>query len=177
MINKYFSESEFDCKCGKCERPKNVPSDELIEILTEIREHYGKPLIINSGYRCPALNKAVGGTTKSQHISGEAADITAGSKSANRRLFNLLRSLRLPVDQVIDEHDFSWIHVSHSRVRNRMMFFSAQHTQEAHHAQADALRPFKARFAQIKVKRAFSSLLNRRPTSTSSSLNGGYRVH
>ena len=111
----------------------NTPTAEAVENLTllvenvldPLREAFGSRILINSGYRCPALNKAVGGTTKSQHISGEAADITAGSKSANRRLFNLLRSLRLPVDQVIDEHDFSWIHVSHSRVRNRMMFFSA----------------------------------------------------
>ena len=34
MINEYFKYSEFDCKCGKCERPKGVPSNELIEILT-----------------------------------------------------------------------------------------------------------------------------------------------
>ena len=75
MINKYFSESEFNCKCGKCERPKNVPSDELIEILTEIREHYGKPLIINSGYRCPTHNKKVGGSVNSQHTKGSAVDL------------------------------------------------------------------------------------------------------
>lgn len=74
MINKYFSESEFNCKCGKCERPKNVPSDELIEILTEIREHYGKPLIINSGYRCATHNKKVGGSPNSQHTKGSAVD-------------------------------------------------------------------------------------------------------
>lgn len=82
MINKYFNESEFNCKCGKCERPKNVPSHELIEILTEIREHYGKPLIINSGYRCATHNKKVGGSPNSQHTKGSAADfIVKGVKT------------------------------------------------------------------------------------------------
>ena len=131
---KHFTIAELSASAtAQCRGIDNTPTAEAVENLTllvenvldPLRETFGSRILINSGYRCPALNKAVGGTTKSQHISGEAADITAGSKSANRRLFNLLRSLRLPVDQVIDEHDFSWIHVSHSRVRNRMMFFSA----------------------------------------------------
>ena len=131
---KHFTIAELSASAtAQCRGIDNTPTTEAVENLTllvenvldPLREAFSSRILINSGYRCPALNKAVGGTTKSQHISGEAADITAGSKSANRRLFNLLRSLRLPVDQVIDEHDFSWIHVSHSRVRNRMMFFSA----------------------------------------------------
>lgn len=131
---KHFTIAELSASAtAQCRGIDNTPTAEAVENLTllvenvldPLREVFGSRILINSGYRCPALNKAVGGTTKSQHISGEAADITAGSKSANRRLFNLLRSLRLPVDQVIDEHDFSWIHVSHSRARNRMMFFSA----------------------------------------------------
>ena len=131
---KHFTIAELSASAtAQCRGIDNTPTAEAVENLTllvenvldPLRETFGSRILINSGYRCPALNKAVGGTTKSQHISGEAADITAGSKSANRRLFNLLRSLRLPVDQVIDEYDFSWIHVSHSRVRNRMMFFSA----------------------------------------------------
>ena len=76
MINEYFKYSEFDCKCGKCERPKGVPSDELIEILTTIRKHYNQPVIINSGYRCEAHNKKVGGSPNSQHFKGSAVDIT-----------------------------------------------------------------------------------------------------
>ena len=72
--NKYFQLSEFKCKCGKCSIPDNVPSDRLIEILEEIREHYGKPLIINSGYRCEAHNAKIGGAKNSQHVKGSAAD-------------------------------------------------------------------------------------------------------
>lgn len=75
MINEYFKYSEFDCKCGKCKRPKGVPSQELIDILTKIRKHYNQPVVINSGYRCEAHNKAVGGSAKSQHFKGSAVDI------------------------------------------------------------------------------------------------------
>lgn len=75
MINEYFKYSEFDCKCGKCERPQGVPSQELIDILTKIRKHYNQPVIINSAYRCEAHNKAVGGSANSQHFKGSAVDI------------------------------------------------------------------------------------------------------
>lgn len=72
--NQYFKQYEFECRCGKCQLPANVPSDELITILTEIREHFGQCLRINSGYRCPEHNKRVGGTSQSQHTIGSAAD-------------------------------------------------------------------------------------------------------
>lgn len=74
-MNEYFKYSEFDCKCGKCERPEGVPSKELVDILTKIRKHYNQPVIINSGYRCEAHNKAVGGSANSQHFKGSAVDI------------------------------------------------------------------------------------------------------
>ena len=72
--NKYFKESEFKCKCGKCELPQNVPSDELINLLVEIREFFGNKVLINSGYRCKTHNKKVGGATNSQHTIGSAVD-------------------------------------------------------------------------------------------------------
>lgn len=73
--NKYFKKYEFECRCGKCELPPNVPSDELVSILVEIREHFGECVRINSGYRCLEHNKRVGGAAKSQHTIGSAADI------------------------------------------------------------------------------------------------------
>lgn len=83
-------------------------------VLAPLREAFGMPIYVNSGYRCAALNAAVGGVKGSQHIRGEAADITTGSKDGNVRLWRLLRKLKLPVDQAINEHDYSWIHVSYS---------------------------------------------------------------
>lgn len=74
--NPYFTEKEFDCKCGKCKRPENVPNDELVDSLVKIREHFNQPIIISSGYRCPTHNKKVGGASKSQHTCGSAVDFT-----------------------------------------------------------------------------------------------------
>ena len=72
--NKYFKEDEFKCKCGKCKLPKGVPSDELVDLLCEIREFFGNPIHINSGYRCKEHNAKVGGSLRSQHTVGSAAD-------------------------------------------------------------------------------------------------------
>lgn len=72
--SKYFTENEFKCKCGKCKTPPI--SDELIRILTEIREHYNSPVIINSGYRCKEHNAKIGGAPSSRHVEGDAADFT-----------------------------------------------------------------------------------------------------
>ena len=101
---------------------KNIEA--LVEnVLDPLREAFGGPISINSGYRCNALNRAVGGVISSQHLSGEAADITAGSISANRTLYAMIRQLKLPVDQAIDEKGCRWIHVSYGP-RHRRKFFA-----------------------------------------------------
>lgn len=82
-------------------------------VLDPLREAWGKPLTVTSGYRCPVLNKAVSGVANSQHLLGEAADITTGNVVDNRRLFQLAQDLALPFDQLIDERGFAWIHISH----------------------------------------------------------------
>lgn len=83
-------------------------------VLDPVRELYGGPIRVNSGYRCPDLNKAVGGAAKSQHLSGQAADITTGKIGANKVLFDLIRTSDIPFDQLIDESNYSWIHISYS---------------------------------------------------------------
>lgn len=83
-------------------------------VLDPLREWYGKPIYVNSGYRSPQLNRMVGGAPTSQHMKGEAVDITAGSKAENKKLFDYIKS-NLPFDQVIDEKNFSWVHVSYKR--------------------------------------------------------------
>lgn len=93
----------------------------LIEnILDPLREAYGKPIIVTSGFRCKELNQAVGGAKSSQHLTGEAADIrtTSDTKEENKKLFDLIQELKLPFDQLIDEYNFNWVHVSFSD-RNR----------------------------------------------------------
>ena len=96
----------------------------VANVLDPLRETYGRPIYVNSGYRCPALNRAVGGVPSSQHLTGEAADITAGNNRENRRLLGLIKKMKLPVDQVIDEQDCTWLHVSYGP-RHRRSFFTA----------------------------------------------------
>ncbi len=121
---KYFTITEL-CKSFTAMQKgiNNIPNSEIINnlkslvkfILDPLRERYGKPITVNSGYRCPALNKAVNGSKTSQHVEGLAADITAGSSKENKILFELIQELNLPFDQLIDENKFSWIHVSFSK--------------------------------------------------------------
>lgn len=105
---------------------KNVPDEAHLAAMKlvanscfePLREWYGKPLKINSFFRCDALNKAVGGSKTSQHCKGEAIDISAGSKEENKKLFDWIKA-NLKFDQLINEYDFTWVHVSFSIHGNR----------------------------------------------------------
>ena len=83
------------------------------EVLDPLRQAWGRPLIVNSGYRCPQLNAAVGGSRTSHHLRGMAADITTGNAVDNRKLFQLVQDLHLPYTQLIGESNFTWLHISH----------------------------------------------------------------
>lgn len=87
----------------------------LVEkVLDPLREAYGKPIVVTSGYRCEKLNRAVGGAASSQHVKGEAADIRSvqDTPEENKKLFDLIVKLKLPFDQLINEYGFDWVHVS-----------------------------------------------------------------
>lgn len=84
-------------------------------VLDPLRLFYGKPIRISSGFRNAAVNKAVGGVANSQHLRGEAADIDAGSRLANQHLARLIIQLKLPFDQLIDEANYAWLHISYKR--------------------------------------------------------------
>lgn len=129
---KYFSIEEL-CASDTAERKKidNTPNADarlrmqrLIEqLLDPIRAAWGAPITVNSGYRSPALNRAVGGVPTSQHVKGEAADITVGSTADNKRLFDKIVELqkagRIAFDQLIDESNYKWIHISYRAGNNR----------------------------------------------------------
>lgn len=89
-------------------------------ILDPLREAYGKPIVITSGFRSDKVNKLSGGSSTSQHRLGQAADIRSkqDTKEENKKLFDLIQKLDLPFDQLIDEYNFNWVHVSYSS-RNR----------------------------------------------------------
>ena len=86
------------------------------DVLDPLREMYGHPIHVTSGYRCEALNKAVGGAKTSQHLRGEAADITTGKRGENAKLYGLIEKY-FDYDQLIWEHgtdkEPSWVHVSY----------------------------------------------------------------
>lgn len=131
---KYFTINEL-CKSSTASRLRidNTPNSEytnnlkeLVEkVLDPLREKWGKPIVVNSGYRCDKLNKAVGGSSTSQHKYGQAADIEAYTRSLsdNKKLFDLIKSLKLPFDQLIYEYGNStgpdWIHISYGPKNRR----------------------------------------------------------
>lgn len=120
---KHFKLEDFT-KSATAEKNNisNIPDEEetrnlvalVMQVLDPLREKYGHPITVNSGYRSPELNKKVGGASSSQHTKGQAADITAGSKAENKKLFDLLKEMDF--DQLINENDYTWVHVSYKRI-------------------------------------------------------------
>ena len=124
-MNNYFTNNELtDSETAKRLRIKNEPTKEQWinlfairdNVLNPLREKFGKPIRITSGFRSTELNKAVGGKSTSQHTKGEAVDITAINKADNKELFELCKTLDF--DQLIDESNLTWIHISY-KVPNR----------------------------------------------------------
>lgn len=121
-LSEHFSLSEFEHSVTaiRCNIDNSVPS-ELIpllrnlceRVLEPLRQHVGEPVIISSGYRCPELNRRVGGASNSQHLTGEAADICVGNTPKLRQWY-LWMAENLPYDQLILEMKGKkcWIHVS-----------------------------------------------------------------
>lgn len=126
-ISEHISLSEaIDSPTAKRLKIDNTPSSSIlsnmqlvaITCFEPLRKWYGKPIKINSFYRCPQLNAAVGGSPTSQHAKGQAIDISAGSKEENEKLFNWLKD-NVVFDQLINEYDFTWVHVSYTSLVNR----------------------------------------------------------
>lgn len=128
---KYFTIKELTkSSTAEAKGIDNTPTPEiktnlerLVEkVLDPLREKYGKPITVNSGYRCPELNKAVGGSKTSDHMNGFSVDITASSKKENAILFQIIKD-NFDFDQLIWEKGNSeypdWVHVSYNPNRLR----------------------------------------------------------
>ena len=135
--SKYFTLEEMTASAtAKRKGISNKPTADIqaalqrlvTNILDPLREEWGAPIIVTSGYRCVKLNSVVGGARGSQHTYGQAADIrTVSDKPAdNRKLRDLLISLNLPFDQLIDEYNCDWLHVSYRAAGNRGQILSAK---------------------------------------------------
>jgi len=131
-ISKHISYKEATfSNTAKARKIDNTPdADTLVrmKLVSEkcfepLRLWYGKPIKINSFYRSPKLNSAVGGAKNSQHVKGEAIDLTAGSVEENRKLYNWICE-NLEFDQAIWEYGGRWIHISYKINGNRNMKFN-----------------------------------------------------
>lgn len=125
---KYFTISEL-CKSSTADafHINNQPTPDIVdnleilinECLDKIRDTFGKPIYVNSGYRCKELNNKVKGSKTSHHLYGKAADITLKSKKQNKVLFNLIQDMitseTLKCTQLIEEYNYSWIHISYDK--------------------------------------------------------------
>lgn len=118
---KYFKLSEFiNSATAKRLNIDNMPTFEVVDNLNRladyldgIREKLGLPILVSSGYRCPLLNKSVGGVSNSQHLKGLAADLSCSDMP---KLETVLRETG-GYDQLIKEHrkgfpNSFWYHVS-----------------------------------------------------------------
>lgn len=91
-----------------------------VNVLQPLRDHFGEPIVVTSGYRCAAVNRAVGGSMTSFHASGCAADIRFESKSSTK-LSDIFKYVyrNLPFSELIAEGipDSGWVHVAYQRDR------------------------------------------------------------
>ena len=123
---KYFSISELTASATALrEGIDNSPTESayhLLHVLVEqlldpIREAWGEPIVVSSGYRCKELNSLVGGAQHSHHLIGFAADLIAGNRADHRRLFKLIiqmqQSGQIRFTQLIAEDNYRWIHISY----------------------------------------------------------------
>lgn len=134
-INSDFFTLEEFTRSSTAKRLKidNTPSDEVVRnlqygvqmVLDPLRRIIQAPIIITSGYRCTALNKAVGGVANSWHTKGNAADLRIKDEEEAKAIFQALKTL-LSVDTVLFEHSTSsiWMHVQWDMTRTPRHHFN-----------------------------------------------------
>jgi hypothetical protein len=86
-------------------------------VLQPPRNKIRKPIFISSGYRCRQVNDMVGGSAKSQHLTGQAADFTAADFTPEE-LFQYIKASNILYDQLIQEFD-QWVHISYHPIREK----------------------------------------------------------
>ena len=128
---KEFTKSTSALRAGI----SNDPTEEHIEnikllvkyVLQPLREALGKPIRVTSGYRSFELNKAIRGSKNSQHCKGQAADLQfkVDNVMNNKIVWNKVIELGLPFDQMINEFDYAWIHISYNHEYNRKALLEA----------------------------------------------------
>jgi len=111
-------------RLGISNEPKKEHLKNLQRIITSIiqpmRDDLG-PIRISSGYRSPSLNRAINGSNKSQHTKGQALDLQFWKEGnmCNKEIYDWVLESDIEFDQMINEFDYSWIHLSLKEEKNR----------------------------------------------------------
>jgi hypothetical protein len=134
-LSAHFDLCEFTrSESAKREGVSNMPTPEHLEniktlcekVLEPIRAKFG-PINISSGYRSSDLNHFIGGSLNSDHCKGRAADIDMdghGGEVTNRMIFDYIKD-NLEIDQLINEFNYSWVHVGYRKGANRRQVLDA----------------------------------------------------
>ena len=98
----------------------------VTNLIQPMRDSIG-PIRISSGYRNPNVNRAIGGSSKSQHCKGEALDLQFWNdgKISNKEIYDWVLRSNVEFDQMINEFDFAWIHISLKKEGNRKQVLEA----------------------------------------------------
>ena len=153
-LSKNFTLSEIT-KSNTAKRLgiKNVPNQEHLnnmqilirDLIQPMRDALG-PIRISSGYRSPVLNRAIGGSTKSQHCKGQAVDIQFWEKGemCNKKVYDWVLKEGIEFDQMINEFDYAWIHISFNSGKNRKQVLEAYKNDQGKTAYRHASDNIKA---------------------------------
>ena len=136
ILSKNFTLQEFTKSVSAIRNGiDNSPNAEHIRniqllvkyVLQPLREGLNKPIRITSGYRSESLNKLIKGSKRSQHCKGQAADLQfrVDGVMDNKAIWDKVIELGLPFDQMINEFEFSWIHISYNHEHNRKSLLEA----------------------------------------------------
>ena len=134
QITAHFTLSEFTrSESAKRHGVSNQPTPEHLEnikilcqrVLEPIRMKFG-PINISSGYRSKVLNHYIGGSLRSQHCEGKAADLDMDDMGGvtNKQIFEYIKN-ELEFDQLINEFNYGWVHVSYNAGKNRLQVLDA----------------------------------------------------
>ena len=136
ILSKNFTLNEFTKSVSAIRNGiDNSPNAEHIRniqllvkyVLQPLRDGLNKPIRITSGYRSENLNKLIKGSKKSQHCKGQAADLQfkVDGIMDNKLIWDKVIELGLPFDQMINEFNYSWIHISYNHEYNRKSLLEA----------------------------------------------------
>ena len=117
----------------------------ITELVQPMRDAIG-PIRISSGYRSPKLNRAIGGSSRSQHCKGQALDLQfwKDGEMNNKIMYDWILDSGLEFDQMINEFDFAWIHISFSSGKNRKQVLEAYKNDQGKTAYRHASDNIKA---------------------------------